>query len=191
MLAIPINEEESMSRKKTDGNRYACGRVSAILLSLLLFIVGSVRGAVVDSDSAREFATNWLSAAGDGLWSGVREVGDIDSLLDADGKVVAYVVGLRPAGYLVLSTDDRISPVIAMSRSGSFDNAAGNPLRSMLLADLGKRLLEAEAVAPEGQTRGGSTVPAGIAANKSAWGKFLGGKTRGSGTDVVSEVWVS
>jgi hypothetical protein len=190
MLAIPINEEESMSRKKTDGNRYACGRVSAILLSLLLFIVGSVRGAVVDSDSAREFATNWLSAAGDGLWSGVREVGDIDSLLDADGKVVAYVVGLRPAGYLVLSTDDRISPVIAMSRSGSFDNAAGNPLRSMLLADLGKRLLEAEAVAPEGQTRGGSTVPAGIAANKSAWGKFLGGKTRGSGTDVVSEVWV-
>ena len=161
------------------------------LLIALLFTVTGARAASVDKELATKFAENWLKAAGNALDSGVgaAAVGDIEEFKNADGAVLGYIVSLEPKGFIVISADDRINPVVMISKDGAFDANPQNPLVAMLYTDLTNRMAAAEKIAPANQTRG--EIPEGIQQNQATWARFTTSATRAAGIAVVSEVWVA
>nr|MCR5380878.1 C10 family peptidase [Lentisphaeria bacterium] len=177
------------TQKKFDGTKL--GRIGSWLLVLLMVVTtGIVHAAAVDKEMATTFAENWLKAAGDALNTevGAAAVGDIEEFKNADGAVLGYIVSLEPKGFIVVSADDRINPVVIVSKEGKFDANPQNPLFALLYADLTNRMAAAEQIAPAGQTRG--ELPEGIQQNKATWARFTTGGTRAAGVAVVSEVWV-
>ena len=167
------------------------GRIMTWLLIALLFTVTGARAASVDKELATKFAENWLKAAGNALDSGVgaAAVGDIVEFKNADDIVLGYVVSLEPKGFIVVSADDRINPVVMISKDGAFDANPQNPLTALLYGDLSARMEAVEKLAPAAGTRGGE-VPGFIEENKAQWNRFTAPATRAAGTAVVSEVWV-
>ena len=56
-----------------------------------------------------------------------------------------YVIGRGAAGgFVVMSADDRLDPVLVIAPTGSFDDTPGTPLYDMLSGDVAKRLEAAE-----------------------------------------------
>ncbi len=142
------------------GMRQAGGRV--IFSLLLLFSFGLAVGAPVDGDKARLFAERWLDAVDQPLgadFSAQSSIASVAAINNSAGELIAYNVTLSPAGYVIISADDRIQPVITFSGSGSFDNLPANPLTALLQIDIGARLAAVSELAPEGPaTRGADPV---------------------------------
>ena len=157
------------------------------LLIALLFTVSGARAASVDKELATKFAENWLKAAGNALDSGVgaAAVGDIEEFKNADGAVLGYIVSLEPKGFIVISADDRINPVVMISKDGAFDANPQNPLVAMLYTDLTNRMVAAEKIAPANQTRG--EIPEGIQQNQATWARFTTSATRAAGIAAENE----
>ena len=187
-----MKEELYMSRmeQKKFGStgRY---KLMTWLVIALMFAVTGVRAASVDKEKAQRFAENWLNAAGDALNTqiGSASVGNVEEFKNADEVVLGYIVSLEPKGFMVVAADDRINPVVMISKEGKFDGNFQNPLVALLYADLTNRMEAVEKLAPAAQTRGGE-VPEAIQQNKAQWDRFLNGRTRAAGAAVVSEVWV-
>ncbi|MBO7620807.1 MAG: C10 family peptidase, partial [Victivallales bacterium] len=82
-------------------------------------------------------------------------------MTDADGKIMPlWLVELAPSGYLVMSADDTLPPVVAFNTKGVFDMPEGHPLPSMLNrqgeifhTELGKPLTRGNELAAENQAR--------------------------------------
>ncbi len=69
-------------------------------------------------------------------------VKEIKTLNNVDGELLAYVILLQPKGFIVVSKDDNIKPVIAYSFNSdfSFSESKDNILIHMLKEDMGKRI---------------------------------------------------
>ncbi len=80
----------------------------------------------------------------------IPEITNIKSITDKNGKVLAYVLLLSPKGYIVVSPDTDINPVIAYStKSGfSFEPSPLNTLLHLVKKDMSLRL-KAIALMPE------------------------------------------
>jgi len=64
-------------------------------------------------------------------------LGNIQSITDANGAVLAYVQELEPQGFIITSADDDIRPVLGFSFNGEFPFAPikGNPLLNLITTD--------------------------------------------------------
>ncbi len=82
-------------------------------------------------------------------------------LADDDGKAMPlWRVDLKPTGYLVMSSDDTLPPVVAFNTKGSFEMPSGHPLPDMLKrqslifkTELGKPQTRGNELAAENQAR--------------------------------------
>lgn len=63
-----------------------------------------------------------------------------DPISDETGLKLCFIVNLNPEGFVILSTDDEINPVIAFSSTGHVDSGEDNPLRILLKKDMRNRL---------------------------------------------------
>lgn len=118
-------------------------RALGFVLSLMVLTAWhGVQAAAVDAAAARAFAANWLASAGDPLNNGLSEKtlgeGAIPIPSDA-GVTLAYAIGLKPAGFVVIAADDRLSPLVMFSDSGAFSLDTRNPALAFLKADLTAR----------------------------------------------------
>ncbi|MDD3953748.1 MAG: Spi family protease inhibitor, partial [Lentisphaeria bacterium] len=90
---------------------------SKYLFLLLFFLLMLVRGASVNEADLRRAAANWLS--GNVIFqqqSPSAAVERAEPVFSASQEALPlYVLHLRPAGYLVLTGDDTLPPVLAFS----------------------------------------------------------------------------
>jgi hypothetical protein len=95
-----------------------------ILLSLLALFITVADARPVAEDVARRVALNFAQQhiATTGSWEGSQRV-EVESISQVvfDGKAVAHLVRTRPTGYLLVSADDDLPPVIVYSPNGKFD----------------------------------------------------------------------
>jgi len=69
-----------------------------------------------------------------------QHIAQVQELRDGDTSL-AYIYTLQPTGYMVLSADDTLPPLMAYSPDSDYDlNAVHNPLRDLLIGDLSARL---------------------------------------------------
>ena len=87
-------------------------------------------------------------------------------MTDADGKAMPlWRVDLQPAGYLVMSSDDTLPPVVTFNTNGSFDVPEGHPLPYLLKRQ--GEIFQAELAKPK--TRGNELA----AENQARWNTLL------------------
>ena len=61
-------------------------------------------------------------------------------LVGEDEKTLCYIVNLEPTGFVIVSADDEIEPVIAFSSTGFYDGNESSPLTTLLKKDMSSRL---------------------------------------------------
>lgn len=135
-------------------------------LCLILAAGCHALAAPVPPDQAHQAAQRWLQA---GLvrpnrpmeqWiQGVREH------RQPSGEPWYFEVQLAAGGFLLMSTDDELEPVLAFSESGTFDPSPDNPLAQLLHHDLENRRAERDwlrstaQASPTGRNRWAPLLP--------------------------------
>lgn len=104
-------------------------------VTLLLLMVGAAYPASVSMDRARRTASGWLAHGRPRLEKLLP-----DKIIGLRAFEGYFVVDLSPEGYLIVSAEDRVEPILAFSDQGSFDGTPGNPLYALLQADIPQRI---------------------------------------------------
>jgi hypothetical protein len=123
--------------------------VTSVVLGLFLY--SSISAGPVNSEQAQKVAETFLkirrpgtkTAPGPKIFellsqkSQARPAG-LREIFDDNGAVLAYVNELQPRGFIVITADTDLTPIVAYSFRTSFpaDNDIKNPLYRMLKADM-------------------------------------------------------
>ncbi|MGD0573038.1 MAG: C10 family peptidase [Sedimentisphaerales bacterium] len=124
-----------------------CLPVRVCLLALLCFFVlqGSwcaiVWAKAVPSSLAQEVVNGWLAKEAKPMGSRLgSEVENVETFTDSNGQPVYYVVVLKPSGFVVVSADDLVEPIVCFSSGGSYDSSERNPLGALVSRDIPARI---------------------------------------------------
>jgi hypothetical protein len=113
--------------------------VTAILVVLQL--CSSLWALPTTAYDAEMVVTGWLKVSPQPLGSGLgRQIMSVDTITDDLGEPAYYVVYLQPSGFVIVSADDLIEPIIAFSGDGTYDPASASPLKSLVTEDLKTRM---------------------------------------------------
>jgi hypothetical protein len=121
-------------------------KVFLLLIFLLLSFSESI-AANDDKSDIKKIVKGWLKTSPPYIRAEQRKNPfQVDDLLievrsEDQSEIVAYVYNLKPAGYVIVSPDDRINPVIAYSTESVFDPAESeeNILLHLLRRDISER----------------------------------------------------
>jgi len=93
------------------------------------------------TEDARKVVSGWLQVDRAPLDEAMpSNVTGVETVHGAAGEIVYYVVSLAPEGFVIVSADDLVEPIIAFQASGSFKDAKGSPLEAMLSGDMPARM---------------------------------------------------
>ena len=113
-------------------------------LTILLFaevVLTKGNSAPVGNDQAESVAKAWLQTKAKPLRTSLgKEIGKVIPFRDSGGRTLAYIVLLRPDGFVVVGADTEIEPIIAFGAKGGMSFDKDNPLRVLLERDMGRRL---------------------------------------------------
>lgn len=130
--------------------RVSCSQVSRrivlfVILTACGLAVSSVFAAPIDADQARQAATGWLRLYPQPMESRISGAPTEVTPIGQADQPLGFVVRLAPSGFVVLSAEDRIEPVIAFSATGYIDDRPNNPLLFLLHQDLSGRFTQIQA----------------------------------------------
>jgi hypothetical protein len=147
--------------------------------------------APVDLSHAEAVARKWLVANPQPLDAQLsNQVREVKTYVGADGAAAYYIAALEPEGFLVLTADDLVQPVICFSATGTYDSDEHNCLAALVKGDAGARVAQARVW--QKQAAGGMPLPAIAAAAAADWGRLLdAGDVGALGLTSVSDVRVS
>lgn len=126
-------------------------RLSVGLLSIFLASLFSISytaaAAPATQSRAAAVVRGWLKADARPLGEFIpKQIQRVEVIANATGETLGFVVHLQPAGFVLVSADDAIEPVIAFSSGGTLELSAANPLGALVLGDLPNRLAWARRV---------------------------------------------
>ena len=157
------------------------------LALVILFASSALFAAEISSDDAARAARAWVDRGyAMGKFSAGRTVAGVDEVTDSDTGAQLRIVRFAGGGFVVLSADDLVDPVIAFSETGTgLDIDDDNPFWSLLRSDIAAR--EAAAGVERGKSaapkKGAGTILklSGQTATQRKWAELLSDGTSGSG----------
>lgn len=113
--------------------------VFALAVVLLSLCAGLPAGPTTAYD-AEMVASGWLRVSIQPLGMNLgRRVAHVETFGEQDGRAGYYVVNLVPSGFVIVSADDAVEPIIAFADDGSYDPSPENPLGALVSNDLARR----------------------------------------------------
>ena len=104
-------------------------------------------GSPVQIGAATNTVTAWLqldhNPLGEKLGGRIQRV---EIITDSAGEPLYYAANLEPDGFVIVSGDDLVEPIIAFGGHGRFDPASKSPLVAFLGDDLPARVTQARAL---------------------------------------------
>ena len=111
----------------------------AFLAVLLLYSGISARPTT--EYEAEMVVSGWLKSNPQPLGAALSwRIRDVETFTGWDDRPAYYIVNLEPSGYVIVSADDRIEPIIGFSAEGAYDFTFENPLVALTTNDLNGRL---------------------------------------------------
>lgn len=108
---------------------------------LLATFSGSAVGRSVTAGRAERAVRAWLGTDALSVQTDSRRAAkSIAAFTDESGGVIYYVVSIEPRGFVIVSADDEVEPIIAFSEEGDYDPSPSNPLVSLVAGDLKGRI---------------------------------------------------
>ena len=171
-----------MNHVKSPRMRFLAYNVKGHLIFLFLSLcipLCVAHSEPVSPQEAQKAADSWLSVNDKPLGSVLgHKITSIEAHDVSDTHNAYYIACLDPAGFLVVSTDDLIEPIIAFIPSGRFEPDLANPLGALVIQDLGARLRNVRA----NQAKAGgavASVQGTYATNRGKWNVLLKGNPKG------------
>jgi len=118
-------------------------RTTILLAVVLIFLhlCGSLWARPTTSDEAQMVVAGWLKTNAQPLGTALgREIIKIETFIDDNDQPVYYVVYLQPNGFVIVSADDLVEPIIAFADDGTFEPSLENPLGALVNNDLNGRI---------------------------------------------------
>ncbi len=111
-------------------------------------------------------------------------------LSSGNARPLFYIVELEKGGFVAMSPDDELPPVVARVDKGTFEADPENPLYGILMADM-----EARLAALQASSRLRGAEPASSKANSKLWASLMERADQAfegtRGVSVIEDVWVS
>ena len=124
--------------------RNSTRNILSVVVVLCWLAGADLFAAPIDATRARQAVTGWLRLYPQPMESRISgTLTEITPVGQAD-QPLGFVVRLAPAGFVVLSAEDRIDPLIAFSATGQIDDRPDNPLLALLQQDLSGRLAQVQ-----------------------------------------------
>jgi len=71
------------------------------------------------------------------------QISHVETFTDNEGEPIYYVVYLKPSGFVIVSADDLVEPIIGFAKGGTYDPSFDNPLGALVSRDLPCRITAA------------------------------------------------
>ncbi len=128
-------------------NRIMC--ICVLIVATILGSATSLWAASTIPSDAREVVTGWLRTDTDPLGARLGQAVDhVETFTDETNQPLYYVVYLQPQGFVIVSADDLIEPIIGFSPSGIYDPTSTRPLGALVTTDLENRFAKIRTVPP-------------------------------------------
>jgi len=123
--------------------------VLAVVL-ILLQLCGSLWARPTTADEAEKVVTGWLKTNARPLGTALgRQIIKIETFIDDNDQPVYYVVylqgprkaGTQPNGFVIVSADDLVEPIIGFADDGTFEPSLESPLGALVNNDLNGRVI--------------------------------------------------
>jgi hypothetical protein len=143
-------------------------RTVSLSLSILLVATVGLWARVTTPQEARWVVAGWLADNVEpfGLQLG-RDVAHVETFPGHAGEPICYLVRLSPSGFVIVSADDLVEPIIAFADTTDYEPAAEDPLTALVISDLNERIAAAYDQSP-GQLRMQSLIDA-----RSKWHELM------------------
>ena len=104
-------------------------RTIFITIVTALLICNSLQARQTTANDAEMVVTGWLKSNPQPFGVPVnQEIMNIDTFVNDSNETLYYIVYLRPSGFVIVSTDDLIEPIVGFVDNGTFDSSLENPL---------------------------------------------------------------
>jgi len=182
------------------------GRAAVMILTAVVALMWAAVAPAepVSQDDARRAAQGWLTEGRARLGHDLAaDIGAITSCSRDSGAVLYYAVALNPDGFLIVSSDTTLEPVIAFAGSGKFNSSENNPLVHLLRRDLENRLQVTGNLQQKLVLHKAGAMPIDAAelsaienlvdGNRGKWAGYLGqrGALAPKGTNEISDVRIA
>lgn len=112
--------------------------ICIIILSLLLF--NNLYAVPMTADDAELVVTGWLKINEQPLGVSLgQEVLNVETFSNDNGNAIYHIVYLKPSGFVIVSADNLIEPIIGFADDGAFNPSTGNPLGALVVNDISGR----------------------------------------------------
>ena len=126
--------------------------ILAVLLAVLQLCSDNLWARPTTQNETEKVVMGWLKANPQPLGAALgRQVTKIETYTDDYGNPLYYIVYLQPNGFVIVSADDLIEPIIGFVEDGIYDPSPANPLGALVTNDLNGRIESAEAAGLSGQ----------------------------------------
>ncbi len=165
-----------------------CLFIAALTVFVSLF---TCFAAPVQLDVAEKAAMGWLRMNPAPMETPINgRVKSLTPYYDTTGQAIFFTVSLEPEGFIVLSADDNIEPVIAFSAKGSYVHADENPLTTLLEKDMQARLWGVRNTVQTQKRRNKDQQDAGVLKRTRAREKWLDLSQRGETESMEGEMGI-
>ena len=111
---------------------------------LLLQLCSSLRAITTTAYEAEMVVKGWLKIDPQPLGSALgREVIRVETFTDEYGEPIYYIVYLEPSGFVIVSADDLVEPIIGFAEEGTYDSSPDSPFGALVTKDLKGRIAAA------------------------------------------------
>ena len=117
--------------------------VFVAVLAVLLPFAG-LQARPMTAYDAEMVVAGWLKAAPQPLGTTLgRRVMEVETFTDDTGRTAYYIVYLQPSGFVIVSADDSVEPIIGFADDGTYEPSFDNPLGVLVTNDLNGRVAAA------------------------------------------------
>ena len=112
----------------------------AIILVVSHLCCSSLWARPTTAYDAEKVVSGWLKAHARPLGTTFgRRVMNVETFTDEHSSSVYYIVYLQPCGFVIVSADDLIEPIIGFADDGTYESSLENPLGALVTNDLNGR----------------------------------------------------
>ncbi|MBN2270573.1 MAG: C10 family peptidase [Sedimentisphaerales bacterium] len=109
---------------------------------LLAVFVGNASAQPITVQQAKKAVLGWLNTDAPSFQRRI-DGGRPENLLlftDDAGEPIYYIIHLKPSGFVIVSADDQVEPIIGFADDGNYDPSPDNPLGALTTNDLNGRM---------------------------------------------------
>ena len=115
--------------------------VVCVVVLALLHLCSGVQAVPTTPHQAERIVRAWLGEDSSPLDTALgRTIEDVRSFTDSDGNAAYYIVNLQGGGFVVVSAEDLVEPIVAFVSDGRYDPSQNNPLGALVSHDVPARV---------------------------------------------------